>query len=362
MKLTPFLLLIFLFTSILSANAQKYSNEFLNIGVGAKAQGLGGAIVANGNDVTGGYWNPAALTRMDFDKGFQLGAMHSEWFGGVGKYDYAGIAIPASEGRRAIGFSMVRFGIDDIPNTLSLYDSDGTVNYNNIKKISAADYAFLLSVAQKFNKISVGGNVKVIRRKIGEFAGSWGFGLDAAVHYQGDHWNFALVTRDVTNTFNAWTFNFTEKEKEILDLTNNKIPISSLELTRPQIVLGTGYRGNLNSKMTVAGEIDFVATTDGKRNTLISSAPISIAPAGGIELGYDKLIFARVGISDFQKEKTFANKQGAWTFKPAIGLGLKIQNITLDYAFTDVGDTRNKSYSHIISLMLNVKPKNRGSK
>jgi hypothetical protein len=359
MKLTRFLFLFPFFASSFVVNAQKYSNEFLNIGVGAKAQGLGGAVVANSNDVTGGYWNPAALTELNIDRGFQLGAMHNEWFGGVGKYDYAGIAIPVSEGRRAIGFSMVRFGIDDIPNTLSLYDSDGTVNYSNIKKISAADYAFLLSVAQKFNKISVGGNVKVIRRKIGEFAGSWGFGLDAAVRYRGDHWNFALVTRDVTNTFNAWTFNFTEKEKEILSLTNNKIPISSLELTRPQIVLGTGYQGNLSSKMTIATEIDFVATTDGKRNTLISSAPISIAPAGGIELGYDKLIFARAGISDFQKQKSFANKQGAWIFKPAIGLGLKIQNITIDYAFTDVGDTQNKTYSHIISLMLNIKPKSK---
>ncbi|HRD80451.1 MAG TPA: hypothetical protein PLL53_06815, partial [Saprospiraceae bacterium] len=46
---------------ISNATAQKYSNEFLSIGVGARAQGMGMAVIAGGSDVTSGVWNPAGL-------------------------------------------------------------------------------------------------------------------------------------------------------------------------------------------------------------------------------------------------------------------------------------------------------------
>ena len=42
-----------------STNAPKYSNEFLQIGVGARALGMGNSLVAGVNDVTAAYWNPA---------------------------------------------------------------------------------------------------------------------------------------------------------------------------------------------------------------------------------------------------------------------------------------------------------------
>ena len=42
-------------------DAPKYSNEFLAVGVGARALGMGNAFTAVTNDVTSGYWNPAGL-------------------------------------------------------------------------------------------------------------------------------------------------------------------------------------------------------------------------------------------------------------------------------------------------------------
>ena len=67
---------------VLPLEAQKYSNEFLSIGVGARAQALGNAVVAGISDVTAGVWNPAGLANFNADQSLQLGAMHSEWFGG----------------------------------------------------------------------------------------------------------------------------------------------------------------------------------------------------------------------------------------------------------------------------------------
>jgi hypothetical protein len=343
-----------------SATAQKYSNEFLNIGIGARAQAMGGAHIANVQDVTAGYWNPAALTQLDLKRGFQLGLMHTEWYAGVGKYDYLGAAIPTRSGRGAIGISAIRFGVDDIPNTLSLFNSDGSVNFDNIKNFSASDFAVLFSIAQKMRikggeRLSIGGNVKIVRRKIGSFAQSWGFGIDAAALYKLNHLTFGVNVRDISNTFNAWRFSFTDKEKEVLAITDNTIPISSLELTKPQVALGMAYN-NTTGKITYKSELSLVATTDGKRNTLISANPVSISPAAGLEVGYDKLVYARAGISNFQQNKDFGQAK-FWTAQPAFGVGLNIRGINLDYAYTSIGGQGGKSYSHIVSLLLNIKPK-----
>ena len=122
--------------------SQKYSNEFLAIGIGARARGMGNANVASTNSVFASFWNPAALGAIELD-GPQFGAMHTEQFAGVAKFDYLGAVLPLSKPDRKFGLSIIRFGIDDIPNTLSLFEADGTINYDNIVPFSSADYAFL---------------------------------------------------------------------------------------------------------------------------------------------------------------------------------------------------------------------------
>ncbi len=51
--------------------APKYSNEFLSIGVGARALGMSNAYSAVSDDVSSGYWNPAGLLGVKSD--LQLG-------------------------------------------------------------------------------------------------------------------------------------------------------------------------------------------------------------------------------------------------------------------------------------------------
>jgi len=41
----------------LNAQAPKFSNDFLNIGVGARGMGMSGAVTASTKDVTAAYWN-----------------------------------------------------------------------------------------------------------------------------------------------------------------------------------------------------------------------------------------------------------------------------------------------------------------
>lgn len=342
------------------AQFRKYSNEFLNIGAGARGLAMGGAQVASSQDGTSGYWNPAGLTGIKDHPVLSL--MHAEYFAGIGKYDFLSLAIPMTDKKRTLGISILRFGVDDIPNTLFLIEPDGSINYNNIRSFSSADYAFLLSYAQTLRKtetksLSFGVNAKIIHRNVGTFASAWGFGLDAGVQYQTGRWKLGLAARDLTTTFNAWTFNFTEQEKEILYLTNNDIPVKSTELTAPRLVAGAAYDFKLSKDINLLTEVNLDLTFDGKRNVLVSADPVSVDPRIGLELGYKKIIFLRTGIYNFQQalaDGDTLNQKKVWIYQPSIGVGFKLKHIGIDYAFTNLANQSNPLYTHIFSLRLNL--------
>ncbi len=342
------------------AQFRKYSNEFLNIGAGARGLGMGGATVASVTDATAAYWNPAALVHVTDHP--SLCVMHAEYFAGIGKYDYASLAIPTKNGNRTLGISFMRFAVDDIPNTLYLVEPDGSINYNNITTFSSADYAVLLSYAQVFKKtdnmqINFGGNAKVIYRSVGTFAKAWGFGLDAALQMRKDNWRFGLVARDVTTTFNAWSFTFSEKEKEILYLTKNDIPVKSTELTAPRLIAAAGYNFVFNKKFSLLAEADLHFTFDGKRNTVISTNAISIDPNIGVEANINNSVFLRAGISNFQKaleDGDTTNQKKVWIYQPSLGAGFKFGNVGIDYAFTNLANQANPLYTHVFSLRIDL--------
>lgn len=350
-----------LLTVTTTMQAQKYSNEFLSIGVGARAQGMGNAVIASVDDVYAGVWNPAGLAALPAGAGLQIGAMHAEWFGGVGNFDYLGFTLPLASDQHRLGFSLVRFGIDEIPNTLSLYESDGTINFDNIVSFSAADYAFIGSYARRIDRpggpLRLGGNVKVVHRTIGPFANSWGFGLDLGAQMTRNRLSLGLLLRDITTTFNAWSFSFTEEEKETLALTDNEIPINSVEITKPSVIAGIGYRLPVGGNIQLRPELNLIATTDGQRNTLLSADPVSLDLAVGMEASYSDFLFLRAGVGQFQRQAGFDGSETMNT-RPALGLGLRLGSILVDYAYTDLGDDRN-TYSHVISLRLDLKPRNK---
>jgi hypothetical protein len=362
------LFITFLSVSV-SAQFRKYSNEFLNIGAGARGLAMGSAQVASVNDGTGGYWNPSALVVVKDHP--QLNLMHAEYFAGIGKYDYAGVAIPAANNKRTIGISVLRFAVDDIMNTLFLVEPDGSINYNNIQAFSSADYAFLFSYAQQLKQsekknIYFGFNAKVIYRNVGKFAKAWGFGLDGGLQILQGKWKFGIVGRDITTTFNAWSFSFTEKEKEVLYLTKNDIPVKSTEMTAPRLIVGAARDFQLNKKLSLLAEANFDLTFDGKRNTVISSDVVSADPKLGLELNVNHVFYLRAGINNFQRalaDGDTLNQKKVWIYQPSAGAGFRISNVTIDYAFANLANQSNPLFTHVFSLKLDmVTDKNKNKK
>lgn len=345
----------FSIVSNVSAQAPKYSNEFLSIGVGARALGMSNSYVTSVNDVTAGYWNPAGL--LGIGNQHQVALMHSEYFAGIAKYDYGAFATRL-DSSSVLGVSMIRFGVDDIPNTTDLIDANGNVDYSRITTFSAVDYAFLVSYAKqlKIPGLRLGANAKIIRRKVGDFAGAWGFGLDAGAQYDYKKWKFAAMARDVTSTFNAWSFNLSDKTKEVLIATGNEIPENSVEITLPKLLLGASRKFDFTKKISLLAEVNLDETFDGKRNVLIKSKAISVDPHIGLEAGYMNIIFLRAGIGNYQTY-TDATGKKINTIQPNIGVGVKIKSVYIDYALTDIGDRSVALYSNVFSIKVDINKK-----
>jgi len=354
---------IFLFVSIILSShnfvfsqAPIYSNEFLSIGVGARALAMSNSYITSVNDVTSGYWNPAGL--LGIDTTHQVALMHSEYFAGIAKYDYGAFATRL-DSTSVLAVTCIRFGVDDIPNTTELIDANGNINYSNITTFSATDFAFLLSYAKKIKKIPnlrLGGSMKIIRRTVGDFAGAWGFGLDAGAQYDYKKWKFAAMARDITSTFNAWSFNLSDDMKAVFAATGNAIPTSSVEITLPKLILGGARKFDFTKKISLLAEVNFDATFDGARNVLIKSKVVSVDPHMGIEGSYMNFIFLRAGIGNYQ---TYTDAYGKTieTVEPSIGIGIKIKSLTIDYALTDIGDQSVALYSNVFSLKVDINRK-----
>jgi len=341
------------------ALGQKYVNEFLNIGVSARAHGMSGSVAASSSDVASAFWNPAGLS--DINAPLQVSAMHAEWFQGVSKYDYIGLAKQLNEKNKScLGISLIRMGVDNIPYTLNLVDADGRINYDNISSFSAADYALLLSYAQalKNQKWSVGGSVKVIRRTIGSFAGSWGFGADLGVKYRSEKWMFGLMAKDVTTTFNSWVFNLSNREKDVFTQTGNDIPTSSTEITKPRFILAGARNFKLANNFFLLTEVDLDFTTDGQRNYLVSTKSLNMDPHAGIEFDYKHLFYLRAGVGNIQEIKKIDNpSETQWSLQPNFGAGFRFGVLSVDYALNNITKQGIGLYSHIISLTISFKKK-----
>ncbi|WP_458306557.1 putative type IX sorting system protein PorV2 [Croceiramulus getboli] len=342
--------LLFLLTSSLYAQSvRKYSNEFLNIGVDAAALGMANAVVAGTGDVNSGYWNPAGLLELEDN---QAAAMHASYFANIANYDYAAFAKPLDD-QSAVAFSVIRFGVDDILNTTQLIDADGNIDYNRISLFSTADWAFTLSYARQLpaNGLRLGANAKVVRRIIGDFANSWGFGLDLGLQYDFNDWTLGVMARDITTTVNAWTINEDEFAtiRDAVAGQNQELPEKS-EITIPKLQLGIARSWLIRYDYSIKAEVDLLFRF-AETNDLFSSSVASMTPAAGFEFGYNDLVFLRAGVGNFQNI-TQLDGSDSVGFQPNLGVGFKYKGISVDYALTDIGDQSAAIYSNIFSLKL----------
>ena len=343
---------IYLFVLPLLLNAQtfrNYSNEFLNIGVDAAALGMSKTVVATTNNVNAIYWNPAGLVGIE---DYQGSLMHASYFAGIANYNHAAFAMPI-DAKSALGISIIRFGVDDILNTTELIDNQGNIDFNRISLFSSADYAFNFAYARNllFKDVNFGVNAKIVRRIIGDFASSWGFGFDAGIQFERNNWKFGIMARDITTTFNSWAINEEEfnKIKDAIPGQNQELP-ESTEITKPKIQLGIAKEFRIGRFFNLQTEVDLNIRFE-QTNDIFSSNVGSIDPAVGFQLDYDKLVYLRLGVGNFQYITEFNNSKSL-SLQPNFGVGFTYQGIQIDYALTNIGSVGNALFSNIFSITI----------
>lgn len=329
-------LLVFLICSAANfaqTSVGKYAGEFLALGVGGRALGMGGAHTAVVNDVTAGYWNPAGLARMDYP---QIALMHEEHFGNLVNYNYGAVAIPYGKDM-SFGISAIRLSIDGIPDTRNalvdritgqvIYDITNPyarIDYSKIKEFNNTDYAFYLTFAKRHtDDFYWGANVKIISRSIAEYS-AFGIGFDAGVYYKPiDNLHLGAAVQDITTTLVAWSTG-----------TN--------ELISPTLKLGAAYGINFLGG-TFMPAMDFDIRFENRQfASNFNIGPVSFDVHSGLEYSYKGLFSVRAGYSDVKQI--------------TLGAGVRLPKLNIDYSFArfSASETDRLNDSHRISVMLTL--------
>jgi len=317
--------LMFLASSASAQTIAKYAGEFMAIGVGGRALGMGGAHVALVNDATAGYWNPGALARIDYPEAV---AMHEERFGSLVNYDFAGVAIPYGPDV-SLGLSVLRLGVDGIPDTRNawvdnngngVFDNTDRIDYDKITYFNATDWALYFTYAKRSSsKLLYGANIKLIRRTLADQSAT-GIGFDVgAVYSPTANFSVGVNAQDITTTLVAWS-------------------TGRSELVSPTLKLGTAYSINiLSGRLTPAVDVD-VRFENRHFASMASVGPVSFDPHAGLEFDYKSTVALRVGYNDVKQM--------------SVGAGIHLRMLDVDYSFAKFAADESLGNTHRISIRL----------
>jgi len=311
------------------ARATPYAGEFLRIGVGARALGMGSAFVGLADDGTAAYWNPAGLATLSQR---ELTAMHAEQFGSIVQYDFLSYVMPVGspgKPRQAISVSLVRLGVSDIPDTrgLQIIDQNGNGKFdypNDLLVVDESrfifdsdnDVALLFSYARDIRPgLSLGGNFKYIRQWLGDSLRSNGFGIDLGLLYVGrSGFSMGATLHDATTTRILWN-------------------TGTGEFIAPSLRLGAakthGFRDRRHM-LTAALDVQ-VGFSDERLSSQAHLGAVTFEFHPGLEYWYDRRLALRAG---FEAQNFTA------------GAGLRYHRFGLDYAYLD---NRDLDASHRVS-------------
>lgn len=183
--------------------------NFLKLGIGARAIGMGESFTAIADDVNALYWNPAGLSLI---KSQELTASHNVWFQDI-NYDFIGVAIPLS--RKSSGSMFVDGkpvthreglpGVLGISVTYLYMDGIERRSGNTAEPegyFGAEDLSVSLSYAQRIMKfggnsmLSSGINVKSIHQQI-DNKKARAYAVDLGLLSRLDRFSVGLVVQNI---------------------------------------------------------------------------------------------------------------------------------------------------------------------
>jgi len=146
----------------------------LGIGVGARAEALGGAFVAIADDPSALYWNPAGITQI---KSISLQVTKTDWFVDT-DFSALDLVVPLPSLGSAVGFHLAMLDYGDNP-VRTVFRPEGTG-----ESYSASDFVAGLYLAMGItDRVSASFGVKYFQQSIWHVSGS-AIGFDLGILFQ----------------------------------------------------------------------------------------------------------------------------------------------------------------------------------
>lgn len=285
-----YLLILFVLIVFISSaySAEKYAGEFLNIGVGARALGMGGSFVAIADDATTAYWNPAGLGNI---RNTEIAFMHAGMFG-LDNYDFVNCIQPISK-TSALGLSWIRLGIDDIP--ITGLSKPGDMSASNrpviVGYMQDTENAFIFSYGKKIKSpiqitdfdVTIGGSTKFIYNSVSGIQRN-------AIGFGGDLGLFCKKTLSTTKDEDKKAFiSFGTTAQDFFKtriIWNTTSSPSHTDIIQPNIKIGIAYSqfiSKISSRMTF---------------TMDANTRYGLETNYGIEYNLGNLLSLRAGIQN----------------------------------------------------------------
>jgi hypothetical protein len=300
--------------------------QFLKIGAGVRAIGLGGAFVAVANDVTALYWNPAGIATIP--GGGEAVFNHAEWLAETA-YDFAGVTLNAGE-LGTLGFSVTSFRVpEDEVRTYRYPEGTG-------ERFDASSIALAVSYGRMLtDRFAIGFTGKYVQDNLWNES-AHGLAIDIGTHY---------VTPFNGLRIGATIANFgTKMQLEGRDLYFNYDPLPDETGTVDQVPslyrlgryempltlrLGLAYDVIKRENLTVMVASDAVHPND--NSEYVNS---------GMEVNLRNTVYLRGGY----KALFLNNSEQSFTFGAGLRYDAVGANLKIDFGYADYGRLDNVQF------------------
>ncbi len=301
--------------------------QFLKIGAGARAIGMGGAYTGISNDIYATYYNPAGIATANSNG--QVAFNHAEWLANI-NYDYAAASFNIQD-LGVMFVTLTSLGVpEDKVRTFDFPEGDGRVWDANSISIG-------LGFAKKLTEnFSIGFQAKYLHEGIWNSSAS-GFALDVGTYYV-TPFNGLVIGASISNFG-------TKMQLEGRDILFNDDPNGNPD-TGPNNVLAKYQMDSYDIPLTfriglgmdivksrylrVTGAID--ATHPNDNTEYLNS---------GLEIAYNEFFFVRVGY----KSLFLRDSEQGLTFGGGINYSFSDQlGVFVNYGWADYGRLKDVQF------------------